>query len=107
MEQFVETAVVYFLDQRQHSQERLEALRRLGQAVDDAGLYERVLPSSPPFLFATRSSASRKLLRSTRPSGPLRSWRKPSVPWMPVSDGPPSSLPIFKVNSSRISATRG
>jgi Arc/MetJ-type ribon-helix-helix transcriptional regulator len=45
MEQFLQTAVLYFLDQRQHSQERLEALRRLGQAVDDAGLYERVLPT--------------------------------------------------------------
>jgi Arc/MetJ-type ribon-helix-helix transcriptional regulator len=44
--QFVETAVQYFLDQRQRSQQRLQALRRIGQAVDDAGLYERVLVPS-------------------------------------------------------------
>lgn len=43
MNQFVETAVEYFLDQRQHSQRRLDALRRIGQVVDDAGLYERML----------------------------------------------------------------
>jgi Arc/MetJ-type ribon-helix-helix transcriptional regulator len=42
-DQFVETAVRYFLDQRQRSQQRLDALRRLGRAVDDAGLYESVL----------------------------------------------------------------
>lgn len=41
--QFVETAVQYFLDQRQRGQQRLQALRKIGQAVDDAGLYERVL----------------------------------------------------------------
>src|ERR1017187_461925 len=44
--QFVETAVEYFLEQRQCSQQRLQALRRIGQAVDDAGLYERVLVPS-------------------------------------------------------------
>jgi Arc/MetJ-type ribon-helix-helix transcriptional regulator len=44
--QFVETAVQYFLDQRQRSQQRLQALRRIGQAVDAAGLYERVLVPS-------------------------------------------------------------
>jgi Arc/MetJ-type ribon-helix-helix transcriptional regulator len=44
--QFVETAVRYFLDQRQRSQQRLQALRRIGQAVDDAGLYECVLVPS-------------------------------------------------------------
>ena len=44
--QFVETAVQYYLDQRQCSQQRLEALRRIGQAVDAAGLYERVLVPS-------------------------------------------------------------
>jgi Arc/MetJ-type ribon-helix-helix transcriptional regulator len=44
--QFVETAVQYFLDQRQCSQQRLQALRRIGQAVDAAGLYERVLVPS-------------------------------------------------------------
>jgi Arc/MetJ-type ribon-helix-helix transcriptional regulator len=41
--QFVEAAVRYFLDQRQRSQQRLEALRRLGRAADDEGLYESVL----------------------------------------------------------------
>jgi Arc/MetJ-type ribon-helix-helix transcriptional regulator len=44
--QFVETAVQCFLDQRQCSQRRLQALRRIGQAVDAAGLYERVLVPS-------------------------------------------------------------
>jgi Arc/MetJ-type ribon-helix-helix transcriptional regulator len=44
--QFVEAAVQYFLDQRQRNQHRLDALRRIGQAVDDAGLYERVLAPS-------------------------------------------------------------
>src|ERR1035437_9427200 len=46
LDQFVETAVQYFLDQRQRSQQRLQALRRIGQAVDAAGLYERVLVPS-------------------------------------------------------------
>jgi Arc/MetJ-type ribon-helix-helix transcriptional regulator len=45
-DQFVETAVQYFLDQRQRGQQRLQALRRVGQAVDDAGLYEHVLVPS-------------------------------------------------------------
>jgi hypothetical protein len=43
MDQFVEMAVQYFFDQRQRSEHRLDALRRIGQAVDQAGLYERVL----------------------------------------------------------------
>jgi Arc/MetJ-type ribon-helix-helix transcriptional regulator len=47
MTQFVETAVRYFLDRRQRSQQRLQALRGVGQAVDDAGLYDRVLVPSP------------------------------------------------------------
>jgi Arc/MetJ-type ribon-helix-helix transcriptional regulator len=46
MNQFFETAVQYFLDQRQRSERRLNALRRIGQAVDAAGLYERVLVPS-------------------------------------------------------------
>ena len=46
LNQFVETAVQYFLDQQQRSQQRLQALRRIGQAVDAAGLYERVLVPS-------------------------------------------------------------
>lgn len=41
--QLIEEAVQYFLEQRRRGQQRLEALRRLGQAVDAAGLYERVL----------------------------------------------------------------
>jgi Arc/MetJ-type ribon-helix-helix transcriptional regulator len=41
--QFVEAAVQYFLDQRQRGQQRLQALRRVGQTVNDAGLDERVL----------------------------------------------------------------
>ena len=32
-----------FLDERQRAQRRLDALRRIGQVVDQAGLYERVL----------------------------------------------------------------
>jgi Arc/MetJ-type ribon-helix-helix transcriptional regulator len=40
--QFVETAVQYFLDERRRSDQRLQALRRVGGAVDAAGLYERV-----------------------------------------------------------------
>lgn len=38
-----EQAVRHFLDERQRGQRRLDALRRIGRAVDDAGLYERVL----------------------------------------------------------------
>ena len=39
----IEEAVRYFLDDTQRGQRRLDALRRVGQAVDHAGLYERVL----------------------------------------------------------------
>ena len=46
MNQFFEAAVQCFLDQRQRSERRLNALRRIGQAVDAAGLYERVLVPS-------------------------------------------------------------
>lgn len=42
-DELVAQAVRHFLDERQREQRRLEALRRIGQAVDDAGLYERVL----------------------------------------------------------------
>jgi Arc/MetJ-type ribon-helix-helix transcriptional regulator len=41
----IEDAVQYFLDRRQASQRRLDALRRIGQAVEDAHLYERVFIS--------------------------------------------------------------
>jgi len=46
LNQFVETAVQDFLDQQQRGQQRLQALRRIGQAVDAAGLYERVVVPS-------------------------------------------------------------
>jgi Arc/MetJ-type ribon-helix-helix transcriptional regulator len=42
-DELVEQAVRHFLDDRQRGQRRLDALRRIGQAVDQAGLYERVL----------------------------------------------------------------
>jgi Arc/MetJ-type ribon-helix-helix transcriptional regulator len=42
-DQLIEQAVRHFLDDRQRAQRRLDSLRRIGQAVDRAGLYERVL----------------------------------------------------------------
>ena len=42
-DELIEQAVRYFLDERQRGQRRLDALRRIGRAVDQAGLYERVL----------------------------------------------------------------
>jgi Arc/MetJ-type ribon-helix-helix transcriptional regulator len=39
----IERAVRHFLDERQRAQRRIDALRRIGRAVDEAGLYERVL----------------------------------------------------------------
>ena len=42
-DQLVAQAVHYFLDEHQRGQRRLDALRRIGQAVDQAGLYERIL----------------------------------------------------------------
>lgn len=39
----IEQAVRHFLDEGQRAQRRLDALRRIGRAVDEAGLYERVL----------------------------------------------------------------
>jgi putative addiction module CopG family antidote len=39
-DELIEQAVREFFDERQ---ERLNALRRIGDAVDNAGLYERVL----------------------------------------------------------------
>ena len=41
--ELIEQAVRQFFDERQRGQQRLDALRRIGQAVDQAGLYERVL----------------------------------------------------------------
>ena len=42
-DELIAQAVRHFLDERQRGQRRLEALRRIGQEVDEAGLYERVL----------------------------------------------------------------
>jgi putative addiction module CopG family antidote len=42
-DELIEQAVKRFLDERQSAQQRLDALRRIGRAVDEAGLYERVL----------------------------------------------------------------
>lgn len=42
-DELIEQAVRYFLDDRRRSQRRFDALRRIGQAVDEAGLYERAL----------------------------------------------------------------
>jgi Arc/MetJ-type ribon-helix-helix transcriptional regulator len=42
-DELIEQAVRHFLDERQRGQRRLDALRRIGQAVDQAGLYERVM----------------------------------------------------------------
>jgi Arc/MetJ-type ribon-helix-helix transcriptional regulator len=45
-DELIEQAVRHFFDERQRGQQRLDALRRIGQAVDQAGLYERVLMPS-------------------------------------------------------------
>jgi Arc/MetJ-type ribon-helix-helix transcriptional regulator len=42
-DELIEQAVRQFFAERQRGQQRLDALRRIGQAVDHAGLYERVL----------------------------------------------------------------
>ena len=42
-DELIEQAVRHFLDERQRAHRRLDALRRIGRAVDEAGLYERVL----------------------------------------------------------------
>jgi Arc/MetJ-type ribon-helix-helix transcriptional regulator len=42
-DELIEQAVRHFFLERQRGQQRLAALRRVGQAVDQAGLYERVL----------------------------------------------------------------
>jgi putative addiction module CopG family antidote len=41
-DELIEQAVRRLLDERQRGQRRLDALRRIGQAVDQAGLYDRV-----------------------------------------------------------------
>jgi len=42
-DELVEIAVRHFLQDRQRDQQRLDALRKIGQAVDQAGLYDRTL----------------------------------------------------------------
>jgi Arc/MetJ-type ribon-helix-helix transcriptional regulator len=42
-DELIEQAVRHYLDERRRGQRRLDALRRIGQAVDHAGLYEQVL----------------------------------------------------------------
>ncbi|MEO8662884.1 MAG: hypothetical protein ABI693_30770 [Bryobacteraceae bacterium] len=42
-DELIAEAVRYFLEDRMRGQQRLSALRRIGQAVDQAGVYERVL----------------------------------------------------------------
>ena len=42
-DELIEQAVRQFFDERQRGQQRLDALRRIGQMVDHAGLYEGVL----------------------------------------------------------------
>jgi len=41
--QLIEDALQDFFDRRQRDESRVQALRRIAQAVDDAGLYERAL----------------------------------------------------------------
>jgi Arc/MetJ-type ribon-helix-helix transcriptional regulator len=41
--ELIEQAVRSFFDELHRGQRRLDALRRIGQAVDQAGLYERTL----------------------------------------------------------------
>lgn len=41
-DELIEQAIRHFLDEHQRGQRRLDALRRIGQSVDRAGLYERV-----------------------------------------------------------------
>jgi Arc/MetJ-type ribon-helix-helix transcriptional regulator len=40
-DELIEQAVRHFFDDRQRGQRGLDALRRVGRAVDEAGLYER------------------------------------------------------------------
>jgi metal-responsive CopG/Arc/MetJ family transcriptional regulator len=42
-DELFEQAVCHFLGECRRDQGRLDALRRIGQAVDQTGLYERVL----------------------------------------------------------------
>jgi Arc/MetJ-type ribon-helix-helix transcriptional regulator len=42
-DELIEQAVRQFLEEGKPGQQRLDALRRIGQAVDQAGLYEKVV----------------------------------------------------------------
>jgi Arc/MetJ-type ribon-helix-helix transcriptional regulator len=42
-DELIEQAVRHLFDERHRGQQRLAAIRRIGQAVEQAGLYERVL----------------------------------------------------------------
>ena len=42
-DELIAQAVRQFFDDRQRGQQRLDALRRIGREVDQAGLYDRVL----------------------------------------------------------------
>ena len=46
-DQLIEEAIRYFFEERDRGQRKLDSLRRIGQAVDDAGLYEQVLIPRP------------------------------------------------------------
>lgn len=46
-DELIEQAVRQFLEERERGQRRLDALRRIARAVDEAGLYERVLLPGP------------------------------------------------------------
>jgi Arc/MetJ-type ribon-helix-helix transcriptional regulator len=41
-DELIEQAVRHFLDDQQRAQRRLDALRRIGHSVDQAGLFEQV-----------------------------------------------------------------
>src|ERR1035441_2574850 len=85
-DELIEQAVRRFFDERQRGQQRLDALRRIGQAGDQAGLDERVLipdqqgraprssssplASLPTSLCAIRSCASRSRRGSSSRNGP-------------------------------------
>jgi Arc/MetJ-type ribon-helix-helix transcriptional regulator len=42
-DELIGLAVMHFLEDQERGQRRLEALRRIGQAVDEMGLYKGVL----------------------------------------------------------------
>ena len=46
-DELIEQAVRQFFDERDRGHQRLDALRRIGEAVDQAGRYEQVFVPSP------------------------------------------------------------